>query len=143
MSCNEYQEQVSQYIDGELGDERSGTLFKHVGTCAECRSFMRSTLVLRSKIHDETLMEREMQEEIVRTKSAGSAIKPALLGRRISLSPAVAASVLMLVIMITALVVGSGGNQKPIESSGEVVYVTSLPTIEVQGFSAVERDGKQ
>ncbi len=143
MGCNEYEEQVSQYIDGELGDEHSGTLFKHLGTCAECRSFLRSTLELRSKIHDEMLIEREMQEEIVRTKSAGSAIRPALLGRRISLSPAVALSILVLVVMITTLVVGSVGEQTSIGSSREVVYVTSLPTIEVQGFSVIEKDGKQ
>ena len=57
MTCDEYQEQVSQYIDGELGDKDSGILFKHLSSCAECRSFLRSTLELRSKIHDEMLME--------------------------------------------------------------------------------------
>jgi len=61
MTCDEYQEQVSQYIDGELGDEDSGILFKHLSLCAECRSFLRSTLELRSKIHDEMLMEAQNQ----------------------------------------------------------------------------------
>jgi len=61
MTCDEYQEQVSQYIDGELDDKDSGTLFRHLSTCGECRSFLRSTLELRSKIHDEMLMEAESQ----------------------------------------------------------------------------------
>jgi len=59
MTCDEYQEQVSQYIDGELNDKNSGGLFKHLSVCGECRSFLRSTLELRSKIHDEMLMEKE------------------------------------------------------------------------------------
>ena len=61
MTCEEYQEQVSQYIDGELDDKESGALFKHLSTCGECRSFLRSALELRSKIHDEMLMEAENQ----------------------------------------------------------------------------------
>ena len=61
MTCDEYQEQVSQYIDGELGDRDSGILFKHLSSCAECRLFLRSTLELRSKIHDEMLMEAQNQ----------------------------------------------------------------------------------
>ena len=68
MTFDEYQEQVSQYIDGELNDGDSGTLFKHLSTCGECRSFLRSTLELRSKIHDEMLMEQEMQMQTVQTK---------------------------------------------------------------------------
>ena len=60
MTYDEYQEQVSQYIDGELSDGESERLFKHLSGCAECRSFLRSTLELRSKIHDEMLMEVEI-----------------------------------------------------------------------------------
>ena len=69
MTCDEYQEQVSQYIDGELGDRDSGILFKHLSSCAECRSFLRSTLELRSKIHDEMLMERELQAQATQPSS--------------------------------------------------------------------------
>ncbi len=69
MTCDEYQEQVSQYIDGELGDKESGPLFKHLSTCGECRSFLRSTLELRSKIHDEMLMEKERSTPAVHQSS--------------------------------------------------------------------------
>ena len=56
MTCDEYQEQVSQYIDRELGDAEAEVLFRHLSTCAECRAFLRGSLELRSKIQDEVLL---------------------------------------------------------------------------------------
>lgn len=57
MTCDEYQEQASQYIDGEMRDEDAGELFTHLGACVDCRSFLRVSLELRSKIHDDILKE--------------------------------------------------------------------------------------
>lgn len=68
MTCDEYQEQVSQYIDRELADDESQALFEHLSTCSECRSFLRSTLELRSKIHDEMLVEAEGQREFAQRR---------------------------------------------------------------------------
>jgi len=56
MTCDEYQEQASQYIDGELPDSDSEELFRHLSVCAECRTFLRDSLELRSKIQDEVLL---------------------------------------------------------------------------------------
>ncbi len=50
MTHDEYQEQISQFIDGELGEQFQPGLFAHLSTCAECRRFLNSTLALRSKL---------------------------------------------------------------------------------------------
>lgn len=50
MTHDEYQQQISQLIDGELGEQFQPALFVHLGTCAECRRFLNSTLTLRSSL---------------------------------------------------------------------------------------------
>lgn len=50
MTHDEYQEQISQLIDGELGGEQQPALFTHLSACNECRLFLNSTITLRSKI---------------------------------------------------------------------------------------------
>jgi len=49
-SCNEYQQQISQYIDNQLEDSDTSELFRHLGDCEECRDFLKSILKLRSAI---------------------------------------------------------------------------------------------
>ena len=50
MTHNDYQEQVSQLIDGELAAADQPSLFAHLSECAECRNFLNSTLALRSQL---------------------------------------------------------------------------------------------
>jgi anti-sigma factor RsiW len=50
MTHDDFQEQISQLIDSELGKENQPALFEHLSFCAECRSFLSSTLALRSKL---------------------------------------------------------------------------------------------
>ena len=62
MTCEEYQLQISQYVDNELGDRDAGVLFAHLGSCATCRGFLQSVLQLRSAIQDDILKESESWE---------------------------------------------------------------------------------
>ncbi|MGH2568969.1 MAG: anti-sigma factor family protein [Bacteroidota bacterium] len=50
MTHDEYQEQISRLIDGELGEHEQPLLFAHLGTCSECRGFLNATLALRSSM---------------------------------------------------------------------------------------------
>ena len=50
MTHDDYQEQISQLIDGELGEQSEPALFAHLSTCGDCRSFLNSALTLRSKL---------------------------------------------------------------------------------------------
>ncbi|HEY5615658.1 MAG TPA: zf-HC2 domain-containing protein [Bacteroidota bacterium] len=50
MTHNDYQEHISQLIDGELGAKDQQALFLHLSECGECRNFLNSLLALRSQL---------------------------------------------------------------------------------------------
>ena len=45
MNCEQYQEQTSQFIDGELEIVSETELFKHLGICEQCRTFLKNALL--------------------------------------------------------------------------------------------------
>jgi len=55
MSHNDYQEQVSLYIDGVLGDKASANLFAHLAECEECRSLLKVSIRLREHVAEQEL----------------------------------------------------------------------------------------
>jgi predicted anti-sigma-YlaC factor YlaD len=54
MNCEQYQEFISQFIDGELDSVNELSLFQHLSTCDECRGFLKETMSLRSELLSKT-----------------------------------------------------------------------------------------
>jgi len=50
MNCEQYQEQISQFIDGELLPTDEMGLFVHLGMCDQCRVFLNNVLSLRNTL---------------------------------------------------------------------------------------------
>jgi anti-sigma factor RsiW len=50
MNCEQYQEQISQFIDGELPSTTETELFVHLGLCEQCRTFLKNALSLRNTL---------------------------------------------------------------------------------------------
>ena len=50
MNCEQYQEQISQFIDGELLPTAETELFAHLGACEQCRTFLKNALSLRNTL---------------------------------------------------------------------------------------------
>lgn len=48
MTCEDVQAAISAYADGEVHPDEEGAMFVHIAGCAECRTFLRSVLDLRS-----------------------------------------------------------------------------------------------
>lgn len=48
--CERYREQLSEFVDNELNDERSAELFQHLAHCTECRMHLMSLQRLRSDL---------------------------------------------------------------------------------------------
>jgi anti-sigma factor RsiW len=67
-SCNEYQQQISQYIDNQLEDSDTSELFRHLGDCEECRDFLKSILKLRSAILQDVLRQPSISGKRTRAK---------------------------------------------------------------------------
>jgi predicted anti-sigma-YlaC factor YlaD len=50
MNCEQYQEQISQFMDGELLPAPETELFVHLGSCEQCRTFLKDALALRNTL---------------------------------------------------------------------------------------------
>ncbi len=50
MNCEQYQEHISQFIDGELPPAAETGLFIHLGACEQCRTFLKNALSLRQTL---------------------------------------------------------------------------------------------
>ena len=50
MNCDQYQEYISRFIDGELENADESDLFRHLGSCEQCRTFLKSILSLRTAL---------------------------------------------------------------------------------------------
>ena len=55
MNHDSYQEQVSLYVDGVLGDKASASLFAHLADCEECRSLLKVSMRLREHVAEQEL----------------------------------------------------------------------------------------
>lgn len=71
--CDQIEEALNQYVDGELASARQSALFQHLATCDECRKTLEAVLAFRrmSRLEkiavppavDATLMERLAQHK--------------------------------------------------------------------------------
>ena len=50
MNCEQYQEQISQFIDGELLPTAETELFVHLSVCEHCRTFLKNAFALRNTL---------------------------------------------------------------------------------------------
>jgi anti-sigma factor RsiW len=141
MNCEEYQEHISQFIDGELDIVNETELFKHIGTCEQCRTFLKEALNLRSELSSSRIS--AVPESLDRRILASidcipSTIKPV---SRIfikkeplrMLSLRTVGFVLALTIL-TSVAITSLWYRSNVTSQETVVYIPTLPTVIVQGY---------
>jgi anti-sigma factor RsiW len=148
MNCTLYHEDVSRYIDRELDEGRIAVLFAHLAGCTGCREFLGSMMELRSTLHripppgvPATLDRRIESIRPGRRKSA-----PAVLDRVYSWwnrrllvpVPALAGTALLL---LTAALVSFSLWQDARRATApglQVMYIMSLPTVEVEGIAPAQ-----
>ena len=128
--CDEYQELISAYVDGETSDHETSGLFFHLGECSNCRAFMRSVLRLQS-----VLRENELPVKI-ETRP----MTKALWKRRFVVSYPIAAVVALLMLLSSFLL--SSRMIQPTKiiknTQTEYVYLTSFPPVVVVGSQLTE-----
>lgn len=128
--CDEYQEFISAYVDGETSDHETSTLFFHLGECSNCRAFMRSVLQLQS-----VLRENELPVKLETRRMTTSMWK-----RRLVVSYPIAAAVALL-ILLSSFLLSSRMIQPPVNiknTQTEYVYMTSFPPVVVVGSQSTE-----
>ncbi len=121
IACNEYQEQISAYIDNELADAETVKLFRHLGECAECRSMMHSMMQLRSALFESDQPKDKKNEDA------------SLWKKRISISYPIAALFAFFVMVSTITFIQQTFFREEHVQPVRVEYISSkpLPTVYV------------
>ena len=133
MKCDDFQLMMSTYIDDALDAPSQGRMFAHLGTCNECRVFLRRMLDLRAGLAAIPALEvppsldrRVMKLKMKQTrpmKGAGERLRT-LWSQRLSVPLPSAALIALALITVTVLSLSLW--QKP-----DVISVPSLPAVDV------------
>lgn len=131
MHCSEWEVRISAHADGELPDEDALLMFGHLGTCPACRGFLRDILALRQAFLLDPLPQETPARSPVRATRRWTDRVPAagrsLFRTRVSMPAGVVALALLVVGLLAGswLLFGRGQGER------EVIYVTTLPVVEV------------
>jgi anti-sigma factor RsiW len=131
MKCDDFQLMISTYIDNALDAPSQGSMFAHLGTCDECRMFLRRMLDLRGRFAaipapevPVSLDKRVMGATIKRARRVKGERIRSLWSHRLSV-PLPSAALIALA-LITATVISISLWQKP-----DVISLYCLPAVDV------------
>jgi anti-sigma factor RsiW len=71
MNCDQYQQQVSEFVDEELEPRNIRTLFAHLGSCDECWTYYRRIERLHTAMSRPSLTRRTAEPETSNESSSG------------------------------------------------------------------------
>jgi anti-sigma factor RsiW len=149
MTCEDVQEQLSAFSDGELPDGEVASVLRHAGECRTCREFLERLMSVRSSVSRLPMVEPGPAldgkiagirlPEIPRLAPRGERAGLRQIWTRSLRVPAAAlAAGLALFLMTTALTLWFWlAGPKPDEH--EVVYVFGLPQVEVISTTGAEQ----
>ena len=111
MTCDDFQENASRFMDGMLDASGQARLFTHLGTCSDCRSFMASAVRVREAISkdpstlpvgiDEEFFEQLLSRPVLR--EVGTRRMQPFWRREIRFSFPLAAAAVLVVALASAL----------------------------------------
>ncbi|MGA9364482.1 MAG: zf-HC2 domain-containing protein [Bacteroidota bacterium] len=117
MNCNRYKEQVSLFMDNELGAGEQTQLFDHLANCLDCHLFLDSIMKFKSMKHEEEIAfpdeidqnlfeEIKHREYVYRLGKHGLEVRAPFWQRRVALSlPTLTAITAAIVILVSTLFV--------------------------------------
>jgi anti-sigma factor RsiW len=150
-TCEEVQEAISRYVDGELPASMESAVFEHAATCSECRGFLRSSMAIRAGLQADTTprvperLDRRIQGlRRRRSRVAALALLSDWWDTRLRLPlPAVAGAV-VIVLAMSALLLRAMTAPPANARSSRSEYILTLEPVEVRGEPAhLRQDQKQ
>lgn len=132
-TCEQYQEDVSAYVDGELGDKEMSELFFHLGTCGKCRTFMTSVIRLGSFLQSNEPARRRVKTTMPAEQSQGRAQRHPIWKRTFDVSYPVAAAAAALMLISGSLFFIPKAQPATVVNKTQIayVYIPSLPAVDV------------
>jgi anti-sigma factor RsiW len=148
MNCAAYHEDVSRYIDRELDEGRIALLFVHLGGCAGCRDFLSSIMELRSALHrlPAPSAPATLDRRIHAIRPGRQRLTPLLIdlvhgwwNRRLLIPvPALAGTALLLLsAALVSFSLWQSARHLAVPKL-QVMYIMSLPTVDVEGFAPAQ-----
>jgi hypothetical protein len=155
MNCTKYQEQISQFIDGELELRMQVDLFRHLSVCAACQMRIDGSVRLKEAIRNERIpYPRELDDailgQIVRS-TPEPAMAPGVLrqresgwSRRITAPLHLAVSIVIIIVLAgmllgRALFPPEDSRRQPATTRADnaqtqpAIFVYGMPPVEIYG----------
>jgi predicted anti-sigma-YlaC factor YlaD len=139
MNCEQYQEYISQFIDGELPPTAEIELFEHLVMCEQCRTFLKNILSLRNTlVFTQQITVPVSLDQRVRAFGS-SAPKPMrhmpwLRSGQMYSFRTIGLAVLVSIILTAAV---SSLWYRHVQPQQTIVCLTPLPEVEVNGYVVV------
>jgi anti-sigma factor RsiW len=147
MTCDDYQENVSQLLDGELLIGEEPALFRHLGDCDSCRTFLKAVLQLRHAllVSQPVRVSEKADHAIARRLGKAGAAMPDrgavhIWRRRVSIRLPVAAVAAAFLITFSIVISSMVAPVSRPATAERVVYVMTLPTVDVVGHKPNDTD---
>jgi predicted anti-sigma-YlaC factor YlaD len=138
MNCEQVQELISQFIDGELDSVNESNLFGHLGSCEVCRTFLKNTISLRNALAAPTpvAVPADLDERVLNSIAVVSKrqVSHTFLWLRGKPQYSFRAIGLAVVLSITIGVFVSSAWYHNHQPQSTIVCLTPLPEVEVNGY---------
>jgi predicted anti-sigma-YlaC factor YlaD len=137
MECMVWEEHISTLVDRELNDTDASLLFAHLGQCVRCRKFYNHLAQLRERLQEDAWQAASAHREpFIEDRTARGKKQTSTRSSRWSgplhISRTVAAVAVLMMVLLGSLtmllVIDRGAQVEPTR----VIYVMSLPTVEVE-----------
>jgi anti-sigma factor RsiW len=135
MECEDFEERVSALIDDECPEAELAGVFAHLGTCPSCLRFYRESMALRARLGRERIpaVRRSVDARILTHVIGRKIIRvPGWVRSRVPVPVPLAAAAVLLVLLGAWSILAripAGGRAA---TDTEIVYVTTLPVVEVE-----------
>ena len=140
MTCTDYQTTISQLLDNELSNDQQGGTFAHLSSCDDCREFFHASRFVRRHLEDAPAFPASVDQAIL-GMARRARTKKALVSRRVLIPlPAAAAVLLALAVSMFVSIDAYSTSDQPEE---QVIYVPTLPEIEVEATLATNQQSEE
>jgi anti-sigma factor RsiW len=134
-TCEQYEELVSAYADGEANDEETAELFFHLGTCAACRTFLKSVLRLDSfmQLNEQPGKKQSPTASAPARAQVMPLYRVPIWKRKLTISYSVAAAIIIMMLASASVAIVQSTQAPTVinSTSKEYVYVTAMDVVPI------------
>ena len=149
MTCSEHQTNVSRLLDNELPEESQTQTFAHLASCTSCRDFFGASRFIRQHLEVMPDFPDEIGAPVLKAEPKSTAHpmathrgpRKSLLARRIMIPLPAAAAILL--VLAASIVFSIDAYDASARAEEQVIYVPTLPGIEVEASSAANQQSEE